>query len=111
MTATITVERDSLIHVFKTAAFMGVILRTQKAIHENHVYTDSPKISFDLVESTNTLDLLNDEVLTHLVTMIGADTAKSVFDKALKLHLDNRSGGLNQIIMAILDEIGEDDDA
>lgn len=111
MSGTTSVERDSLIRVFETAALMGVMLEAQKTMHEAHVWTDSPEISFGLVTSTRFLELLNEKIILRLGDMIGADAAKSSFNKALKMLCDEKIDTLDQLTKAILKAIGEDDDA
>lgn len=111
MTATTAVETDSLISIFKTATLMSVMLEAQKTIHENHIWTDGPEISFGLVSSTRSLELLNKKIILRLRSMIGADAAKSAFNEALKMLSDEQIETLDQITKAILKTIGEDDDA
>lgn len=110
MTATITVEKESLISVMETAAIMSVILEAQRTIHENHVYTDSPEISFSLVNSTLSLDKLNEKMILSLADMVGTKCTKLVFEKTLDMLYDEELESLDQLTKAILDEIGEDDD-
>lgn len=111
MTATTSVERDSLIRVIKTAALMSVMLEAQMTIHENHVWTDGPEISFGLVTSTRSLELLNKKIILRLGNMIGTDAAKSAFNEALQMLCDEQIDTLDQLTTAILNAIGEGDDA
>lgn len=98
MTAKIAVDVDALTTMARLSIRILTTAYSQKIIHENHTYTDSPDHSFGLVDLTNEIDHLSRQICIIVGKFIGKEELKKCFD-AEKEILKKELG------------IGEDDDA
>lgn len=80
MTATIAVDVDTLTTIARLSIRIATTTYTQKIIHENHTFTDSPDFSFGLVESTNEIENLSRMICIVVGKVIGKEELKKCFD-------------------------------
>ena len=81
MTATIAADVDALTAIARLSIRITTTAYTQKIIHENHTFTDSPEFSFGLVDSTNKIDNLSRNICIIVGKIIGKEELKKCFDR------------------------------